>query len=202
MLDFAHLDNHWLAVQVRSNWELQTAYILKDRGYEEFVPCYNQKRKWSDRVKTVRVPLFTGYVFCRFRADNHHAIISVPGVIRFVGQGNTPLPIDDAEIEALQITTRSTANFGPWPFLAAGHDVEVRNGPLRGLRGTVVRCKNTQRLIISVNLLQRSAFVEIDEHEVTPIGGPNTELGKNSASGSCRAPASCHFVRQKWQAAN
>lgn len=178
MLDFAHLDNHWLAVQVRSSWELRTAFILRDRGYEEFVPCYKQTRKWSDRTKTVQVPLFTGYVFCRFRADNRQAIISTPGVIRFAGKGDMPLPIEDFEIEALQIATRSAATCGPWPFLDAGHDVEIRSGPLRGLRGTIVRCKNAQRLILSVNMLQRSAFVEIDGHEVTPIRRPSTELVK------------------------
>ena len=195
MLNLAHLDNHWLALQVRSNWELRTAYILRDRGYEEFVPCYKQTRKWSDRTKAVQVPLFTGYVFCRFRAENRHAIISIPGVIRFAGKGSTPLPVEDSEVESLQITARSAANFGPWPFLDAGHDVEVRTGPLRGLRGTMVRCKNTQRLIISVNLLQRSAFVEIDGQEVIPIRRSNMEWGNNSVFRSLPSSASGHLLR-------
>jgi len=96
-------------------------------------------------------------------------VITTPGVLRLVGTGGNPTPIADSEIEALQFTTRSGLEYGPCAFLEVGQEVEVRLGPLTGLRGKIVRVKNKQRLILSVNLIQKSVFVEVDGYEVTAV---------------------------------
>lgn len=163
------LDNRWLCVQVKSGGEFKSALGLRERGYESFVPVFEQKRQWSDRVKIVQVPLFTGYVFLRFNSASSHPAVTAPGVLRFVGTGKTPAPIEDSEIEALQLTTRTGLLCGPCAFLEVGQEVEVRLGPLASLRGKIVRFKNKQRLILSVNLIKKSMFVEVDGYEVVPI---------------------------------
>jgi transcription antitermination factor NusG len=80
------------------------------------------------------------------------------------------MPVEDWEIEALQRATMTAATYGPCAFLEVGQEVEVRNGPLAGLRGSIVRFKNRLRLIISVSLLKKSVYVEIGSYEVTAIG--------------------------------
>lgn len=170
--DFENLDRRWICIQVRSGCELRSALGLKDRGYESFVPVFEQKRQWSDRTKIVQVPLFTGYVFLRFNATNTHPVITVPGVIRFVGTAGVPTPIEDAEIAALQLTVRSGLACGPCDFFQVGQEVQIRSGPLASLRGKIVRFKNKQRLVLSVNLIQKSVFVEIDGYEVVPVTPP------------------------------
>lgn len=168
--DFETLDRRWLCVQVKSGGEFRSALCLNERGYETFVPAFEQKRQWSDRTKIVQVPLFTGYVFLRFSTDSRHPAVSAPGVLRFVGTGKIPTPIEDSEIESLQLTTRAGLTCGPCGFLAAGQEVEIRSGPLTSVRGKIVRFKNKQRLILSVNLIQKSVFVEVDGYEVVPPG--------------------------------
>jgi hypothetical protein len=37
------------------------------------------------------------------------------------------------------------------------------------VRGKIVRFKNKQRLILSVNLIKKSVFVEVDGYEVVPL---------------------------------
>lgn len=189
LLDFENFDQCWLCLQVRSGWEFRSALGLKERGYEHFIPTFKQKREWSDRTKIVEVPLFTGYVFLRFDARNDHSVVTVPGVIRFVGTGKMPTPIDNAEIEALQLTTRAGLTCGPCAFLAVGQEVEIRLGPLASLRGKIVRFKNKQRLILSVNLIQKSVFVEIDGYEVTPVSWPVTSGHVPSGSAYHADPA-------------
>jgi transcriptional antiterminator NusG len=170
--DFENLDRRWLCMQVRSGCEFRSALGLQERGYEYFVPVFKQKRQWSDRTKIVEVPLFTGYVFLRFDAKNMHPVITVPGVIRFVGTGKMPTPIENSEIEALQLTTRAGLTCGPCAFLEIGQEVEIRLGPLAPLRGKIVRFKNKQRLVLSVNLIRKAVFVEIDGYEVAPVAWP------------------------------
>jgi transcription antitermination factor NusG len=167
--DFESLDKRWLCVQVKSGGEFRSALCLNERGYETFVPAFEQKRQWSDRTKIVQVPLFTGYVFLRFNIDSCHPAVTAPGVLRFVCTGKMPLPIEDPEIEALQLTTRAGLTCKPCAFLDVGQEVEVRSGPLTSVRGKIVRLKNKQRLILSVNLIKKSVFVEIDGHEVQGV---------------------------------
>jgi transcription antitermination factor NusG len=168
VFDAQGLDNCWLAIQVRSGWELRIAQILHASGHEGFVPTYAQKRQWSRRVSVAQAPLFTGYVFFRFHAWNKRPVVFIPGVIRFVGMGSSPTPIDPSEMEALKIANSACIAWGPCPFLAPGTMVEIQSGPLIGLKGHVVRFKNRTRLIINVNLIQQSVFVEIEEQEVRP----------------------------------
>jgi len=168
-LDLRNLDHRWLALQVRSGWETRSAYALKEYGYEQFLPLYPQQRQWSDTKKLVHVPLFPGYLFLRFDSTNRTPVLSVPGILKFVGTANCPVPVQDSEIAALQRATTTAAAYGPCAFLEIGQEVEVRNGPLAGLRGNIVRFKNKLRLIISVSLLKKSVYVEIDSYEVSAI---------------------------------
>ncbi|HEY6349902.1 MAG TPA: transcription termination/antitermination NusG family protein [Candidatus Angelobacter sp.] len=192
MCSLNNLDRRWLCLQVKSGGEFRSALGLKERGYETFVPVFEQKREWSDRIKIVQVPLFIGYVFLRFNVGNTHSVVTAPGVLRFVGTGKMPMPIEDSEIEALQVTTQAGLLCGPCAFLEVGQEVEVRLGPLISLRGKIVRFKNKQRLILSVNLIKRSVFVEVDGYEVVPVtaGFSQSNLGMRCSGDANPATAS------------
>jgi transcription antitermination factor NusG len=53
--------------------------------------------------------------------------------------------------------------------LKAGDRVRVERGPMRGLEGTLLRTKDALRLVIGVELLQRSMAVELDREAIEPI---------------------------------
>jgi transcription antitermination factor NusG len=167
--DYKDLDKRWLCAQVRSGSEFRTASGLNERGYESFVPVFEQKRRWSDRFKIVESPLFSGYVFLRFNAASVYPAVTTPGILRLVGTDRMPATVEDSEIEALQFMTQTGLLCGPCAFLEVGHEVEVRLGPLASLRGKIVRFKNKQRLVLSVNLIRQSVFVEVDGYEITPV---------------------------------
>ena len=159
----------WFALQVRSRREAYVADWLRSKGYEEFLPQYKSRKRWSDRVKEVQNPLFPGYLFCRFDPQDRLPILKTPGVIQIMGFNRSPMPVDEAEISAIQTLVASGIPNTPWPFLHAGDVVEIQRGPLRGLRGSLVAFKGNYRLVLSVTLLQRSVAVEIDSGFVTAV---------------------------------
>jgi Transcription antiterminator len=159
----------WFAIRVKSNFESVAASGLRGRGLEEFLPQYRVRRRWSDRVRTLDLPLFPGYVFCRFDPQDRLPVLTTPGVLHVVGFANQPAPIDDNEIAAIQNLVKSGLPAEPWPFLRVGQRVRVSSGPLTGTEGIVVQLKQKCRLIVSVSLLQRSVAVEIDRDCITPI---------------------------------
>jgi transcription antitermination factor NusG len=126
------------------------------------LPFCRFKRQWSDRVKIIEQPIFSGYLFGRFRLEDRVRILQAPGVKQIVGIGNTPAPISDSEIENLKALVSSGSALSPWPYLHAGQRIRIDRGPLAGLEGFVVRAEQGEpRIVVSVNLLQRSVDAEI-----------------------------------------
>ncbi len=159
----------WYALRVQSGREKFVASFLRSKGYTEFLPLYRAKCRWSDRHKEVERVLFPGYLFCRFDPQDRLPIITTPYVISIVGAGKTPIPIEEAEVEAISVVALSGLETEPWPFVGAGDRVLLTDGPLSGLEGILVEVKKRCRLVVSVTLLQRSVAVELDGNWIAPI---------------------------------
>jgi len=152
----------WYAVRVQSRFEAVVSTTLRAKGYEEFLPLYRSTRRWSDRKKTLDLPLFPGYLFCRFPADRVLPILTTPGVVKILCAGKKLLPVLDEEITAVKRILSSGLLAQPWPFIGVGSKVYLNGGPLAGLEGIVTNTDKDCRLVVSVGLLQRSVAVEID----------------------------------------
>lgn len=160
----------WFAAQVWAGREQHCAQHLRVRGYDVFLPCYREQRRWSDRVKSVERALFSGYVFCRIHGHVLAQLLTTPGVVRIVGDGCRPLPVAREEIDALQRAVEAGLKVEPTDFLEVGQRVRIETGPLRDTEGIVLKVmKNQHRLILSVSLLRRSVAVELDPASVVRL---------------------------------
>lgn len=159
----------WYALRVRARHEKTVASFLEEKGLEPFVPLYRCRRRWSDRMKEMELPLFPGYLFCRFDIQRRLPILTTPGVLDVVGFGKAFVPVDDVEMGHLQRVVASQRHAEPWPWLEVGQRVRIDRGPLTGVEGLLVGIKSAARLVLSVTLLQRSVAVEIEESAVCPV---------------------------------
>jgi transcription antitermination factor NusG len=164
----------WFALNTRFRYEEYVAKQLSGKGYETFLPVYQCRRRWSDRVKNVELPLFPGYLFCRFDSMNRLPILTTPGMIQIVGFGKTPVPVPDTEIAAIQAVTIGNLTREPWPYLQVGQRVKVECGPMRGVEGILLNIKGSHRLVLSVTLLQRSVAVEVNSDWVVSSSQQNS----------------------------
>lgn len=157
----------WFALRVKPNHEKSVSELMRIQGYEEFLPTYRIRCRRAQRWHDLELALFGGYIFCRFDRTSWPRIINTPGVIDVVRAGRTLAPVDEQEIEALQIVQRSTVEVQPWPYLQVGQPVRITAGPLAGRPGSVVTLKGSTRLVLLMTLLQRSVLVEIDRDSIT-----------------------------------
>ena len=160
---------HWFALTVKPRHEKAVAERLAARALESYAPLYRDRRRWSDRVRTVELPLFPRYVFCRFRFADRLKVLSMPSVQAVVGFGGEPAPVRDEEIDAIKTLLGSGLAVVPWPYLRVGQRVRICEGPLSGLEGILAREKSAYRVVINVELLQRGVAVEIDRDAVGEI---------------------------------
>jgi len=159
----------WFALQTKPRNERQVERRLAHKGYECLLPTYRQKRRWSDRIVEVELPLFPMYVFCRFNPSALGKAISTPGVTCIVGFGGQPAEVKAEEIEALQLLAQNSLLREPWAYIPDGTLVQVETGPLTGAHGIICSGKDRRRLVISVTLLQRSVAVQLDENTVVSV---------------------------------
>jgi transcription antitermination factor NusG len=160
----------WFALTVKPQHERAAAQALESKGLEFFLPLYRARRRWSDRVKELDLPLFPGYVFCRFESVDRTRILATPSVRSVVGFGRTPAPVAEEELNAVRSIIASGLPAGRWPFIKVGQTVRIEAGPLSGIEGILVQLKDACRVVVSVHLLQRSVAVEIDRDVLRPVG--------------------------------
>lgn len=159
----------WFALRSRSNFERVCAFSLSRKGYETFLPVYECRRRRWDRTVDVELPLFPGYLFCRFDFQRRLPILMSPGIVNIVGGRTAPEPVPEAEIATVRAIVESHLRAEPWPFLEMGQPVRIFDGPLAGVEGILVDSKGRHRLVVSITLLQRSIAAEIEARWVRPV---------------------------------
>ncbi len=150
----------WFAVYTCSRQEKQVARGLDQRSVERFLPLYQAARRSAG--KRVQLPLFPGYVFVHIALRDRLQVLEAPGVVRLVSFHGQPAPLDDGEIDAMRNALAGGVRAEPHPYIKIGREVEILSGPLQGLRGKVIRRNNRFRVVLSVDLLQRSIIVDVD----------------------------------------
>jgi transcription antitermination factor NusG len=160
----------WYAVLTRSRQEKTAASMLQSQSIDIFLPLYQDERRWSDRKKRISVPLFPGYLFVQIVASStaRFRVLKVPGIVEFVGNREGPLPIPQTDIEAVRAVISRGVECALHPFLKAGDRVRVVRGALAGVEGNLSRRGVQSRLVVSVEMLQRSVSVIVDEADVEP----------------------------------
>jgi transcription antitermination factor NusG len=157
----------WFVLRVKPNHEKRLFEVMHFMGHESFLPLYRVRQRQRQRWQDIDKPLFPGYVFCRFDRTSWVRIMNAPGVVDVIRIGKALAPVEDEEIEALQVAQKAKADMQPWPYLRIGQTIRVDAGPLAGVRGILSQVKGQRRLVLSVTLLQRSVLVEIDQDWVT-----------------------------------
>jgi transcription elongation factor/antiterminator RfaH len=169
----------WYALFVRYQHEKLAALGLQNKNIETFLPLCTSTRQWQDREKQLWVPLFPSYVFVRESMDRQLQIISTPGVIHIVRFGGRPAVVSQSQLNAVRKMLESQCAVAPHPYLTCGDRVRVKTGPLTGLEGILIRKKNQTQLVISMEMLGRSASVGIELTNVERIGPKNIAVAAN-----------------------
>jgi transcription termination/antitermination protein NusG len=188
----AQPDSSWWALYTRHQHEHVVADMLAAKDFEVFLPAYTSIRRWKDRQKVLSLPLFPCYVFVKGAAHRRLQVVSTPGVHMVLSHGEKAAVIPEHEIHAIRQSVLGSLPVEPHPFLRCGERVRVISGSLEGVEGILTRRKSQFRLVLSVEMLEKSVSVEIDANAVEPIqwfgarpAGPQVLTRSGLVKGSC-----------------
>ena len=162
-------ESNWYALYTCSRQEKRVAEQIERRRVSCFLPLYRSLRRWKDRRKGLDLVLFPGYGFVRMKLEDRSRVLQLPGVLRVVSLDGRPAALPVGEIERLRERLSRSSKVAPHPYLRTGRRVRASNGPLEGLEGIVVRRKESCRLVLSIDVIQRSAAVEVDEADLEMV---------------------------------
>ena len=169
ILSASFIQPHWYAAYTRAQHEKRVAAELVMREVEHFLPLYSSVRRWKDRRVQLEFPLFPGYVFVRLALRDRLRVLQIPSVVRLVGFNGLPAALPDTEMELLRSGLSERLRAEPHPFLTVGRRVRIKSGPFAGLEGILKRKKSNLRVVISLELIQRSVAVDVDAADVLPL---------------------------------
>ncbi len=164
-------DERWFALQTRARHEKMIVQRLSDKGVTTFLPLVRQVHRWSDRQKSVELPLFSCYVFVKLIPSNDERlrVLFVDGGLKFVGPGGQGTPIPDEQIQAIRTLMEEQLPYSFHPFLKIGQRVRIRSGALQGVEGILVSRVGARSLVISLDVIQRSLAVRIEGYDIEPV---------------------------------
>ncbi|WP_428937813.1 transcription termination/antitermination protein NusG [Fontivita pretiosa] len=150
----------WFVLRTRSRQEKILANGLRARGIGYFLPLVRTRRFYCNQQFDVEVPLFPGYLFLRGSLDDAYwadRTKRVAQIIPVVDQARL-----DQELQSLARVLASERPLDPYPYLVKGQAVEIRCGPLRGVRGIIEDRSKPHRLILQVSALGQAVSLEVD----------------------------------------
>jgi transcription antitermination factor NusG len=158
----------WYAAYTAPRHEKYVSQQMDGRRIHCFLPLYRSMRRWKDRRKQVDLPLFPGYVFVHMALQERLQVLQLAGVVQLVSFSGKPAAIPDQEIESLRSGLVGNLRAEPHPYLTVGRRVRIRAGSVAGVEGILVRRKQKFRVVLSLELIQRSVAIEVDEADIEP----------------------------------
>ena len=159
----------WLAVYTKPRHEKTVEKELLKKEFEVYLPLLKERRKWSDRKKWVEFPLFRSYVFVRTKLKNALFVVQTSSVVKVIKFGEEVAVVRNESIEAIKLMIEGGYNPEPLNYFIKGDPVEVKDGPLKGLVGEVIRLDKDNRLVIQVDAIQHSVSIQINRGFLKPI---------------------------------
>lgn len=173
------MDHRWYAIQTTAGHENKVRSLIQRRIEQDpkptderlirqvLVPTQQVTEIKNGKKVAVERKTFPGYVLVEMvlNQETAHLINNIQGVIKFVGQGWTPQPLRQDEVNRLLGIEEAVAEEEPKeeiPFMV-GQVVEITEGPFGEFSGTVEEVLSDKgKVRVSVSLFGRPTSVELD----------------------------------------
>jgi transcriptional antiterminator NusG len=168
----------WYVLHVLSNHEKRVVQHLSVRSVEHYLPLYTERVKWTDRTVVAERPLFSGYVFVRFKPQSRISVISTPGVLHLLGDDERDMVCDE-ELTKIRQGLASGLALRPHSGISVGTSVRVREGVFAGVEGVVTGLRKQCRVIITLSAVRQCFSLEAGIDELAVLKKPEVKPGLN-----------------------
>ena len=153
----------WFAAKTKQRSEFKAEEFFNSVGINAYVPSFQTRRVWSDRIKKATVPAISGYVFFELPKLDFSLINVNPFTKNIVrGFDGAPAVIKENEIAALKKHLNGKTTNNEISFYE-GQDIRVSSGPFMLKKGIINKVNDSKVIIniesININLILNKSSV-------------------------------------------
>lgn len=163
----APMDWEWVILHTRPRAEKKVLQHYEQEGRPMYLPLRKKEHRYGGRLRAFWSPLFGGYAFGCFPCNEIHKIKYnqyVANVLRVLDQG----PFLQ-QLRAIEKALAFNEMVDVMPYLEQGKPVRIVSGPMKGVEGIVERIAQKTKVVISIEMIQQSVFVEVDSSMIEPL---------------------------------
>ncbi len=162
---------NWYAVFTKPRAEKKVHERMLNEDIEAFLPLVKTVRQWSDRKKTIEIPLISSYVFVHMLEKDLYKTLPIHGTVNVLKHLGKPAKVRDVEIENLKILSGNSEGyeFDNSIRVLKGDVVEVNKGPFMGLIATCEKSSGNHRVVVKIDSLGSCIVVNVPLSYLTKI---------------------------------
>jgi len=155
----------WFVINIKPKKDAQVERLFIEGGFTIYSPKYVSEK----RVR----PFFPGYAFLRFDHPAQYQMVSFTrGVKRVVGNRVGPIPVPEEIVLGIRAREKEgyveLQKYGEAPGI--GDEIEVVEGPLRGLRGVFKKdLDDKDRVMILLNYVSYQGALRIEKAKLKKV---------------------------------
>lgn len=160
-------NSKWYVFYVRSRAEKIAVSLLQEAGFEAYLPLMSVKRIWSDRIKTVIVPMFTGYVFVHCGLSEIDNVLDCQHLVAALKIGSEFSFVRQKEIDLLKSVEAGDYSVSVEPgLLNIGDNVEIVSGVLKGYIGSCIEESGANYFVVAIEGINQSIKIKIGREKI------------------------------------
>lgn len=161
----------WFAVNTLPRREIGAKNQLEHQGFRSFAPNILRTVRHARKLRTVRAPVFPGYIFVVLDLDRDpwRSVNGTFGVARLVMGGDRPQPVPRGVVEGLVLLTDETSLINRSNDLAVGQEVRVIAGPFANILGRLDRVDDKGRVRVLLDIMGGKVPTLLDRAVLEPV---------------------------------
>ena len=94
-------EDKWFVLKVKPRHEKKVSYLLENLSIKIYNPTIEVFRKWSDRVKKVKLPAIPGIIFVKTNLIDKNNFFYSSSIIGWLYENKNPVTVNKKELELL-----------------------------------------------------------------------------------------------------
>jgi transcription antitermination factor NusG len=157
----------WYACYTKPRAEKATQLRLNRSGITCYLPLRKERRRWSDRLKTITVPLFTSYIFVNIEEHEFNKTRIEGELVGFISFGGKPVSIPENQIETIKLIAINAEDVEVVPSnILPGEKIQITGGALIGVLGELVRHQGNHKVLVRLAEIGQGVLFTIDKNMI------------------------------------
>ncbi len=170
------MELNWYAIYTKHNTEevLRECILQHSQrnnlAYETYLPLREEIKKWRDRIKVKKLPLFRNYLFVKHDDNAFHKIKNMKGFCDYIRFGSAPSIIPPEQMDIIKkVVQYQKGKCCQSHKLVRGKRVKICRGVLAGFEGVLLEDQMTDMLAIEIKSLKLFLHVQVPMSDVVII---------------------------------